>query len=247
MERGIARHWARAFALAGVFALLGGAAAAPAGAGPVSNPTVEIQSVAGLAPDGESMTVQVLASCPERWTVVEAVVAVSQPFGSGQASFPLACIGSPRMFTVVVSSGTGAFQLGEAQVSASVVIKRGKTARAQDSQAVDVQPTVFVELADTAQLQSGGGAVLIAVTVACPVGTTGLQSALNVSQAGLVSGNGSYLPVCDGSRHTFSVTVEASRGVYQTGVAQALTFANIEFGGNVFYGVDDDGALEIVA
>ena len=48
---------------------------------------------------------------------------------------------------------------------------------------------------------------MIAVTVACAVGANGLQSALNVSQAGQASGNGSYTPVCEGSRHTFAVTV----------------------------------------
>jgi hypothetical protein len=45
-----------------------------------------------------------------------------------------------------------------------------------------VQPAVVVELADTAQLESGGGAVTIAVTVACPVGVTALMSSVNVSQ-----------------------------------------------------------------
>ena len=43
-----------------------------------------MQHVAGLAPDGRSMIVQVLASCPERWTVVEAVIRVSQPGAYGE-------------------------------------------------------------------------------------------------------------------------------------------------------------------
>ena len=38
--------------------------------------------------------------------------------------------------------------------------------------------------------------------------------------------------------------VAASDGVYQPGIAQALTFADIEFGGEIFFGVDDDGALD---
>jgi hypothetical protein len=59
---------------------------------------------------------------------------------------------------------------------------------------LDVQPTVLVELGETAQLETGGGAVAIDVTVACPVGTTGLQSRVNVSQQGRVSGNGVYTP-----------------------------------------------------
>ncbi|MGH3103703.1 MAG: hypothetical protein ACRDN6_06370 [Gaiellaceae bacterium] len=215
-----------------------GAGGAPAEARQSPGPIVDIQSAAGLAPDGQSITVQLLASCPERWTVVEAVVAVSQPQASGQASFPLTCIGSLRPFTVIVPSAGGTFELGEAQANASVLIKRGRTERAQDAEVVDVQPTVFVDLADTARLESGGGAVLIDVTTACPVGANGQQSFVNVSQ-GQTSGNGSYLPMCDGRRHTFTVRVQASQGVFQAGNAQALTFANIEHGGNGFSGVDE--------
>jgi hypothetical protein len=148
------------------------------------------------------------------------------------------------MFSVVVTATGGTFELGDALVSASVTIKRGKTERAQDSEVVQVQPAVFVELANTARLESGGGAVLIDVTVACPVGATGQESYVNVSQ-GQTSGNGTYLPVCDGQEHTFTVRVQASRGVYQTGSAQALTFANIEHEGIGTAGVDD-GPIEIV-
>jgi hypothetical protein len=235
---------ARTLVLAGVVALVG---AAPAGARFQEAPTVDIHSVGGLAPDGRSITVNVLASCPERWTVVEAVVRISQPGASGQASFPLTCIKSVRSFWVSLPASIGSFQLGSADVTASVVIQRGKTARADDSELVTVQPTVLVELAETAQLQSGGSAVLLDVTVACPVGTSGLQSSLVVSQEGRSIGSGTYVPVCDGSRHVFTVRVEASQGVYHTGIAQALTFANVQFGDETIYGIDDDGALDIVS
>jgi hypothetical protein len=63
--------------------------------------------------------------------------------------------------------------------------------------------------------------------------------------AGLTSGGGSYLPVCDGSSHTFTVRAVAFQGVYQAGIAQALTFAVVELGGVGFYGVDD-GSIQIV-
>jgi hypothetical protein len=247
MGRGTARHFFRALALTALIAVLGIVATAPVAARPATGPTVDIEFFAGLAPDGGSISVQVLASCPERWTVVEAAVAVSQPQASGRASFPLTCIGSVRPFRVVVPASVGTFQLAPAQVTASVVIQRGRTEGTQDSKILDVQPTVLVELGETARLENGGEAVVIDVTVACPVGTRGLQSRVNVSQQGRVSGNGVYTPVCDATRHTFSVRVEASSGTYQTGIAQALTFADIEFGGMVFSGVDDDGALEIVS
>jgi hypothetical protein len=227
-----------------VLAALGVGAASPADARVSPGPVVDIHTAALLAPDGGSMTVTVLASCPERWTVVEAVVAVTQPQASGQASFQFPCISSIRSFSVLVPSGGGTFELGEASVTASLAIKRGRTETTRDAELVDVQPAVFVELADTARLESGGAAVLIDVAVACPVGATGLQSFVNVSQ-GLTSGNGTYLADCDGQLHTFTVRVQANQGAYQAGAAQALTFANVEHDGIGSAGVDD-GTVQIV-
>jgi hypothetical protein len=237
---------ARTLVLVGMLALLAVAAAAPADARFQETPTVDIHSAASLNPDGRSINVSVLASCPERWTVVEAVVRVSQPSGSGQASFPLTCIRSVRSFSISVPATTGSFQLGSAQVTASVVIKRGKTARADDSEVVTVDPTVLVELAESGLRVDGGRAVILDVTVACPAGTTGRQSSLVVSQSPSIIGSSTYTPICDGSPHTFTVRVEADSNPYQPGIAQALTFANVEYNGNAFYGVDDDGALELV-
>ena len=242
MERGMVR----ALVLAVAVALLALWTAGPAGAAPPQPPTVDVQPVAWLAPDGGSVSFQVIASCPERATLVQAVVAVSQPQASGQASFPLTCVGSLRVFNVTVPAAVGTFVLGEAQSTASVVVRRGKTQSARDEQLLRVDPAVLVELAESAQLESGGGAVTMTVAVACPVGTTGLESRLVVSQ-GQTLGVGTFTPVCDGSRHVFAVRVAATRGVYQAGIAQALTFANIDFEGMGFVGVDDDGALEIVS
>lgn len=239
MEGTAPRQGFRAFAAAFVIVFLAAGAAAPAEARVSPGPVVDIHSAARLAPDGGSITVDLLASCPERWTVVEAVVAVSQPQASGQASFSFPCIGSLRSFTVVVPSTSGAFELGEALATASVTIKRGRTERTQDSQIVQVQPDVFVDLADTARLESGGGAVVIDITVACPVGATGLASSyVVVSQGQTAAGRGTYVPICDGQEHTFAVRVEAGRGVYQVGLAEALTFADVEHGGFAFSGVD---------
>jgi hypothetical protein len=246
MKRGIARRRGRVVALVGALALLVAWTAAPAGARPSRPPTVDIGSAALLAPDGRSISLGVLASCPERWSVVEAVVTVSQSQGSGRASFPLTCIGSVRGFSVTVPATTGTFALGQAQATASVVIKRGKTQSATDAETLQVDPNVLVELAESARLESGGTAVVLAVTVACPAGTAGLPSGLNVSQSGIVSGNGTYTPICDGTRHSFDVRVQASNGVYQPGIAQALTFANVGLGDLVLVGGDSAGALELV-
>lgn len=236
----------RALALTGIIVLLAAVAGAPVQARPTQGPTVDIQSAASLAPDGQSITVTVLASCPERWGVVEAAVRVSQPQASGRGSFPLTCIGSIRSFTVVVGSAGGKFGLDEpTQATASVVIKRGKTAQAQDSESLFVQPAVFVDIAQTAQLESSGGALTIAVTVACPVGANGRESRIGVSQ-GETRGVGFYVPVCDGSEHTFMVRVEASQGLYQAGAADALTFADVEHDGFDFAGVDEQ-RIELVS
>jgi hypothetical protein len=237
--KGAARYRVRAFTLALVLGLLAAGAAVPAEARVSPGPVVDIHSAARLVPDGSAMGVDLLASCPERWTLVEAVVAVSQPQASGQASFSFPCIGSLRPFTVMVPSSGGTFELGDALVTASVTIKRGRTESTQDSQVVDVQPTVFVDLADTARLESGGGAILLDITVACPVGANGQQSYVGVFQGQTVSGNGTYLPVCDGQEHTLNVQVQAAQGLYQVGTAQALTFANAEHEGIGTSGIDE--------
>ena len=225
--------------------LVAAVAAMPASARPPSPPTVQVHSLGVMAPDARSIHVQVLASCGERATVVQAVVAVSQPSGSGSAPIPLTCAGFVQVFNVVVPVETGVFGLGTAQVTASVVSARGKTLSASDTEVVSVDPGVTVELGDSARLVAGGASVVLDVTVACPAGTTGVPSSVGVFQV-LTSGSGPYLPVCDGQPHTFAVTVTARQDAYVAGIAQALTFADILWEGRSFSGVDDDGALELV-
>jgi len=246
MKSRVARRGTRTLALAGSLALLALLAASPAAARPATAPSVDIQTHPGLlAPDGSSVGVQLVAKCPDRWSVVEASVSVSQPQASGRASFPLTCIGFDRVFHLVVPASSGTFGLGTAQVTATVVVSRGKTQRATDSATLAVDPGVLVELASSARLEPGGSAVRLAVTVACPVGATGVQSRLGVFQ-GQTSGFGSYTPVCDGDPRTFDVLVTSANGLFGEGIAQALTFADVTFAGRTFSGVDDDGALEIV-
>lgn len=240
------RQPGRAFALAAIIAMLAAGAASPAEARRLSpGPSVDLGTAGRLAPDGQSMGVDLIARCPERWTVVEAFVSVSQPQASGRSSFTLSCTGSLTPISVIVHSSGGPFELGQAQATASLVIQRGRTARVDDSEVLSVQPTVFVDLAGTARLQGGGSALSIQITVACPVGATGQQSYVNISQ-GQASGNGFYVPVCDGLRHTFDVTVDAARGSFQTGTAQALTFANVEHEGVGVAGVDE-ATIQIVS
>ena len=231
--------------LALVVLLVGLVGAAPpwASAARPRPPVVELGTAALLAPDGRSMSVEVIARCPDRGTLVEASVTIAQPQASGRASFPLPCDDLLRPFRVAVESSGAAFTLGQAQVTATVIVKRGKTQQAQDSELVLVQPSVIVQLATTALLQDGGAAVLIDVTVACPVGATGLGSSdvvVGQDQAGgLAGGVTNYLPRCDGQPHTLTIRVPATTGrLFRPGSALATTFAAVEAGGNEFLGVD---------
>jgi hypothetical protein len=233
----------RWFALTVLLVGLVGADATSALAAPPRPPVVVLGSAALLAPDGRSMSVEVIASCPERSTLVEASVTLSQPQASGRASFPLPCDDLLRPFRVTVQSSGAPFTLRDAQGIATVIVKRGKTQQAQDSELLLVQPSVLVVLANTALLQDGGEAVLIDVTVACPVGAIGLGSSdVGVGQdqvGGLAAGRASYLPTCDGQPHTLSIRVTATTGrLFQPGSALATTFAAVEAGDNEFLGVD---------
>jgi hypothetical protein len=189
-----------------VVALLvaGGALPAKAGNTAPTRLNVELGSAAGLAPDGQSLNISLLASCPEQWAVLQALVTVSQPQASGQATFPLTCTGLLQAFRVTVQSPGAPFQLGEAQASALVLIKRGRTEQAQDSQVVQVEPTVVVDLADTALLEGRGEAVLIEVTAACPVGATGQHVERSGDLGYVVSTVILEIPTADGQPTTIT-------------------------------------------
>jgi hypothetical protein len=246
MESRVITQRVRGFALACAIGILVVGGALPAAGGP--RPTrlnVDLGTAAGLAPDGHSVSVNLLARCPERWTVLEAFVTVSQDQASGQTSFPLTCTGQYQSFFLTVQSASAAFHLGDAQADALVRVQRGGIEQTQDSQVVGVEPTVLADLADTALLGSGGQTARINVTVACPIGPIGEQSHVNISSQGQVSGNGFYVPVCDGEPHTFTVNVQASQGLFRPGSAQALTFAVVEHEGTGFYGIDQQ-TIQIV-
>jgi hypothetical protein len=186
------------------------------------------------------MTTSAMASCAERSTIQEARVTASQAQASGDGAFAPACIGPfPRSFPVTISSRSGVFALGSVQATATLVVQRGKSERAQDSETLELQPAVVVDLADTARLVNGGEAVSIGVTVACPPGPLGLQSYVAVSQGNVV-GRGFYEPVCDGAPHTSTVAAVANEGTFRAGDARSLSFADVEWNGSFFTGVGDE-------
>lgn len=209
-------------------------------------PTVELGSSASLAPDGRSIATSVVASCADGSTVLRATVTVTQAQAFGTGTFALACIGPfPRVFPVTVVATSGTFSLGPAQATASVVVQRGRVQEAQSSGTVQLDPAVTVSLADTARLVGGGEAVAIGVTVACAPGPSGLDSYVAVSQGDVV-GRGFYVPVCDGTAHTFTVTAVAAQGTFRAGEARALSFADIVWNASFFAGVGDE-PVQLVA
>jgi hypothetical protein len=125
--------------LASAVAFLPVALAAPGDAAARPRATVEVADTATLSPDGQTVTIEVTASCAQRWEVLEAFVTVSQPQTFGMGGIPLTCTGQPRTFTVNVTSFDLAFEPGDAQASALVLIeRRGRTQQAQDSEVVQL-------------------------------------------------------------------------------------------------------------
>ena len=238
----------RALTAAGVSALVLAGGVLPAEAGPrfPDRLEVHVQPGAGLNPDGQSINVSVLARCPERWTVQQALVTVSQPQASGSASFPLTCTGSFGLaFGVTVPTTSGEFQLGPAKVTAVVTINRGRTEQVQDTETLNVDPVIVVDFGDRmARLRDGGQAAAVDVTVACPRQTTGQASRIFIFQ-GQVSGVGGFVPICDGQRHLFTVAVDASGGLYQPGNALVAPFVEVEHEGQLFAFIAND-PIELV-
>ncbi len=238
MASRVASRRVRRLALAGVVGLLV-AGQAPEADAHRTELTVEVLSVqAALAPDGRSMSFDLLTRCDTKATVLDARVSVAQPQASGEASFTPRCTRLPDVVGVTVPSLDGSFQTGEAQVSVVLVVREGRTKEARDSAPIRVRPSVAVALADQAVLDGGGEAVRIDVGVTCPVSGNGRGGQVTVYQ-GQVVGTGSFGPTtCDGLPHTLSVRVAASQGLFRVGSAEAQAFASVEEGGDIFPGFD---------
>jgi hypothetical protein len=110
-----------------------------AGAAPKPRVSVELADIAALAADGQTVTIEVTASCARPWQVLEAFVTVSQPQADGMGGFPLTCTGRPQVFAVAVTSLDQPFTLGDAQASALVLVeRRDDTREAQDTEVVRI-------------------------------------------------------------------------------------------------------------
>lgn len=228
----------RSLVLAGLVGLLatGGAQVASAHRTPLSLRIISDQST--LAPDGRSMTFFLETVCDRTWTIVEASVSATQPQAIGQGSFTPICGRIPYNVQVRVPVTSGTFQTGSADVTAVLVVQQGPTKRAQDSATLRARPDVSVIMADPAVLQ-GDGAVLLDVTVTCPMSAMGRGGFVQVYQGGIV-GTGSLEPTpCDALPHTASVrVVPDGGGSFRVGTALALADATITEGGDFFGGSD---------
>lgn len=238
MGERVASRRMRHVVLAGLIGLLvvGGRQAADANPNELALEVLSEQ--ASLAPDGRSISLHLVTQCDSKATVLDARVSVTQPQASGEASFTPRCARIPYVVTVTVPSLGGSFQTGEAQVSAVLVVREGRTKEVGDSALVRVRPSVSLRLADEAVLDGGGAAVRIDVTVTCPVASNAQGGQVSIYQ-GQVVGRGSFGPTaCDGLPHSLSVGVVASGGLFQVGSAEAVAFTAVEEGGDSFPGGD---------
>jgi hypothetical protein len=123
----------------GAAAFLSVAFTAPSDAVPKPRVSVEVADTATLGPGGQTVSIEVTASCARPWQVLEAFVTVSQPQAMGMGGIPLTCTGRPQTFTVTVTSFGSAFEPGAAQASAFVLIeRRGETQQGQDSEVIQI-------------------------------------------------------------------------------------------------------------
>src|SRR5262245_24842862 len=95
-----------------------------------------------VAPDGRSITFGLVTQCDRKATVVEARISAVQPQASGAGAFAPICNRIPTFLQVTVPVAGGSFQTGSAQVSASLVMRAGKTKQAQDAALLRLRPGV---------------------------------------------------------------------------------------------------------
>jgi hypothetical protein len=209
---------------------------------PPPSPTIQIEIAASgmLEPNRQYAHVDVTVTCPAGWTWTRGGLYVRQADPGGSGSFAASCTGAPQTVHTRVVNGNK-WVLGTATATAFVTISQnGQETTASSMRSIRLEPMVTARVADQGQLTgTSGGGVKIAISVACPSGTTGLTSGITVSQnGGTAQGAGSFTPICDGQDRTFVVSITASRGTFVTGSALADAFVITEWESQGFYGFD---------
>jgi hypothetical protein len=89
-------------------------------------PSVEIAPTARLIQGGKAVDVQVTVTCPTGAEVLEAFLYVNQDGNQGQfAFFQPICDGTPHTLIVRAQAGGFRYHVGQAQVSAFVLLSSG--------------------------------------------------------------------------------------------------------------------------
>ena len=202
--------------------------------------TIAIAPSGTLEPSGEYANVDVTVTCPEGWTWVSGHLnLLHSDRAGGGGTFSASCTGTAQVARSRAVNGNR-FTLGNWNASAYVTIARsGQTARADTARTIRLEPGVTARVADQGQLTgTSGGGVRLALAVACPIGTTGQQSSVTVTQ-GTAQAHAFFTPICDRFSHTVVLSLPASQGTFQTGSAVADASVTVGWNGESFSGADN--------
>jgi hypothetical protein len=201
--------------------------------------TIAIADTGTLEPSGVYANVDVTVTCPLGWSWVSgSLYLLHTDRAGGTGSFDATCTGTPQVGRARVVNGNR-FTLGSWNGQAYVRIARnGQEVQASSARPVRLEPGVTARIADQGQLTGTSGSGLrIAIAVACPIGATGSQSFITVTQ-GTASGTAAFTPTCDRSSHTHVLAIAASQGAFQTGSASASATASVTWNSGTFSGAD---------
>jgi hypothetical protein len=239
-SRVLTTHVAALVAVATIIASTATVAAKPPPKPSPSPPiAITIAPSGTLEPSGEYANVDVTVTCPIGWSWSYGRLYVLQGDRGGAGTFSVACTGSAQVGHARVVNGNW-FSLGNWTATAYVgIVKNGQQATATSTRTISLEPGVTVRIADQGQLTgTSGGGVSLAVAVACPIGATGQQSSLTVSQ-GTALGRASFTPVCDRFTQSVLLSIPASQGSFHTGSAAADASVNVDWNGGSFSGADN--------
>ena len=249
-----ARRLSVGFAAVVMFALvIGGAAAVDAKRPPKPPPTpspaptapsdsgsatVVIAPTGTLEPSGEYANVDVTATCPVGWTFSSGWIYVLHGNLGGSGTFSGSCTGTPQVAHARVVNGNR-FTLGDGTATAYLNIARnGQQVQVSSTRTIRLEPGVTARIADQGQLTgTSGGGVALALAVACPIGASGAQSSVTVTQ-GSALGRAFFTPTCDRFSHTVVLSMSASQGTFHTGAAVGDAAVAVTWNGGTFSGVD---------
>jgi hypothetical protein len=193
-----------------------------------------------LEPSGEYANVDVTVTCPTGWSWSYGRLYVLQGDRGGAGTFSVSCTGTPQVARARVVNGMR-FQLGNWNATAYVgIVRNGQQATATSSRTIRLEPGVTARVAIEGQLTgTSGGGVRIAVAVACPIGATGQESYVTVSQGGTALGRAFFTPICDRQTRTLVLSITASQGTFHTGSAVGDAFVTVTWNSEAFFGVDN--------